>query len=191
MIVRYKNKDRVKIGISEKEVNMDKKEWIFVISIIVIVAFVASVISVTLTGNVVKVSTTNNKKAPEVYTKTEIDSLVKNLSRGCQYVGYKDAIPNGNGTIAGKTIWKACELYGLTAKMTTRYELNILYNYQDCSPSYQMFASASHLFGRAGSADVLGGNPIITCSNAKFPNNSSNGGFSEENSWFYDGVICC
>jgi hypothetical protein len=60
---------------------MDKKEWIIVISIIIIVAVVSSFVSMSLTGNVIKVSTSNSKKAPEVYTKAEIDAKLANLSQ--------------------------------------------------------------------------------------------------------------
>ena len=167
---------------------MNKKGVLGVLAVAAIVAIIASLATVAITGNVIKVQKRNT--GTTIYTKAEIDSLMKQVGRGCEYIGYKDNDLNGD-PMDGKTIWEACQKYNLEPKITTRYLLYTLHNRQDCSPSYTIFNSNSHLLGRAGSGDILGGEPTKNCVNAKFNDGNSNGNFSEETSWFIDGVICC
>ena len=59
---------------------MKKKEWLIVIAVIIIVAVVASFITINITGDVVKVKTASGQKAPLVYTAGEVDEMINSIS---------------------------------------------------------------------------------------------------------------
>jgi hypothetical protein len=58
---------------------MEKREWILVVAIIILVAIVSSFAFVSISGNVIKVDPKN--KGTEVYTKAEVDAKLNTLSR--------------------------------------------------------------------------------------------------------------
>jgi len=158
--------------------------WMFLIAVALIVAVVASVISAGITGNVIRQS--NNPVGKfQVYTKAEIDTLLTKFDKSCVYVNYK------NSDSSGKTLLEVCNQFRLKPEMSTRYYGYVLFNKPDCPPSYTIYSSDSHLLGNVDKRDILGGQPITSCSNAKFPNGQSNGNFSKETSYFIDGVLCC
>jgi hypothetical protein len=58
---------------------MKKKEWYIVIAIVIVIAVISSFITAKFTGNVIKVPTSTAITQSDVYTKTEIDSIIKSL----------------------------------------------------------------------------------------------------------------
>ncbi len=69
----------------------NKINWWLVIGVALVVSVVASLITLNLTGDVIKVD--NLKKGKySIYTKEEVDKKLGELKGTCQYIHYKDSI---------------------------------------------------------------------------------------------------
>ena len=88
---------------------MKTKEWVTLIILMVVIAAVVAYFTGAITGNVIKVDTSKNKKASEVYTKAEVDSLVTTgvlnmLNTKCSI--WSVAVPNASREVSGDDICK-------------------------------------------------------------------------------------
>ncbi len=155
--------------------------WIVLIAVVAVVAILVSLATVSLTGNVISVKKGYDAK---VYTKAEIDKKLSSFGGSCEYIHFK--------SFDGKTTKEACSSIGKIPKILDTSIFNTLYNKVDCSPSYQIYTSTSNALSKADGAELLGRNLLGTvCHNAKFPDGSSNGGFSSGIDVYNEGIICC
>src|SRR3989344_160072 len=59
---------------------MKSKEWVAVIAVVLIVAVIASLVTVNITGNIIKVPTSVATTQTEVYTKADMDRIMTNYT---------------------------------------------------------------------------------------------------------------
>ena len=58
----------------------NKINWWLIIGIVVVVAVITALVTMQVTGNVIKVAKTTSKTGIDVYTKSEIDSMISRVS---------------------------------------------------------------------------------------------------------------
>jgi hypothetical protein len=186
---------------------MERNEWMWVIGVVLVVAVIASVTTVRLTGNAItvassplgyKVYTTTEmdlKLRNYFYNKSDVDGKLANLKGTCQYIHYKDNIYTGHN-LSAMSVMDVCQniLGGFVPKVITQTETLILHNKQDCSPSYQIYGKTSDelISYKTELAGIkLGQSTSNACENALFPDGSINGNFSSKRYRLYSGVLCC
>jgi len=59
---------------------MNKKDWIIVIILMIVIGVGASLLTTKMTGNVIKVPTTVSTTQADVYTKAEVDAILGNFT---------------------------------------------------------------------------------------------------------------
>ncbi len=170
-----------------------------IVGISLVVAIIASVATASITGNVIKLNQ-DRWGSYDVYTKVEVDTALKTLSSSirstydgtCKYVNYKDS--EKGVSFSGVTVVDACKRYSSIPKLIVLTDQNTLHNKQDCSPSYQILATAADRlisYKIELSNVTLGSTSLQQCNNALFKDGSSNGNFSRETFQYYSGVLCC
>ncbi|MBI5148892.1 hypothetical protein HZA33_04405 [Candidatus Pacearchaeota archaeon] len=172
---------------------MEKSNLWTIVVITIVVAVVASLATLSLTGNIVKVAT--SKFGPPVYNTSEIDAKFASLKGSCQYIHYKDSIYSGYN-LDNMTIIDVCQkiLGGFVPKIIVETESKYLYNRQNCSPSYSIYGKTadSLISYKTELAGVkLGQSTSNACDNAVFPDGSNNGNYSTQTYRLYSGVLCC
>ena len=178
---------------------MKTKEWVYVIIAIIVIAVIVSIATASITGNVIKINQ-DRGGSYQVYTKAEVDNAVKTLDSSlrsrfdgtCKYINFKDS--EKGVSFSGVTVAEACKRYSSIPKIIVLTDQNTLHNKQDCSPSYQIFATAADRlisYKTELSNITLGSKSLQQCNNALFQDGSSNENYSRETFQYYSGVLCC
>lgn len=85
-------------------IKMKTKEWATIIILMIVIAAIVAYFTGAITGNVVKVSTSTGKKAPEVYTKDEVDKLIASKTSNSEVLNILNHCnPQGIGRIFSST----------------------------------------------------------------------------------------
>ena len=169
---------------------MVEKKSVSILTVIVIslvVAVIASVATISLTGNSILIKDTSGLyafvyKTNEVYNKTEIDAKFKQVGSTCQMLDTKN--------YEGMSATFACSKVGMFPKVIVYESERTLYNRQNCLSGYNIFYLAADWL----SSDV---NTLLvkqygnSCANSLFVDGTSNGGFSTGLVNSVKGVICC
>jgi hypothetical protein len=126
---------------------MKGKEWLIVIAAVIVVAVLASLITSNLTGNVVKVPTSVATTQTDIYTKTEVDGLIKNIGgtpKNCMVHSFaSSAYSNGNILCAQQTANK-CLIGELILTATTNKTTSS--GYPELATVYPRFFKCSDTF---------------------------------------------
>lgn len=134
---------------------MERKDWILVVLIVLVVAALSSFVTVKITGNVVRAYTTTNTAYPEVYTKAEIDS--KWLSCGCN-----DGGSGSGGGGGGNNQTNSTKINGVCGLITNTCTSGVFVDSNDTSSTFNWLCIG-----------INGGNSV-SCSSPK--GNSTGGG---------------
>lgn len=175
--------------------------WWLVIGVTIIVAVIASLITVSITGNTVKVLRGYSKTSPIVYTAAEVDikikeAIMRNQAKSCIYVSRKSLSPTGQ-SFEGKNSKEICNTRGLVPIIFVEGKDTALYNSKNCSSSYQIFSDFSNVLYSIYGNDLpeiefkLGSTIEDYCGNALFPDGSFNDNFSNSKFRVWTGVLCC
>lgn len=181
---------------------MEGKDWTILVVSLVVVAVLASLITVNMTGNVINVA---KGKAGKVYTTAEIDAKLKNLSSAgsCKYIYFYMSEDPKFAPILKKTARQVCKIAGNYSPQAIGFFVqNTLYRraqnntVQGCDNSNQIFGESNILLGGQdgdgfNQFDVTLGSLVNNGSNNCYGNMGLNKEFESKTVTNPISVLCC